>query len=395
MIAFLIMIFIIFVLVNYYLGKKIYNNISYVFVFKKKLYWILFALFSSSYIFSRLIEKYLPYELSAKIVTGTSYWIVFFFYGLLFFLFLDLIAFVDKKVDFLPNFLKYKKDNKAIITVVVIIVIMALGIFGSFQAKNILLREYTVETSKKLKQNYTIALISDIHLSYQIGYNELQKMIDLVNEQNPDYIFIAGDFFDGDWRTFYEEDINSLLKEFKARKATYMVLGNHEEFLNNKNILKPLFGASGIEILSDESILLNDDLLLVGRKDISEDRKRYGDNSRLNLEELLKGANPEVFTILMDHSPLDIYKAADLGVNLQVSGHTHQGQMYPLGIITERYYPFDYGHLIIDNYNLIATSGAGTWGPPVRIGTQSEVVKINIKYKVNKLENRGEYNEVR
>ncbi len=109
------------------------------------------------------------------------------------------------------------------ITVFLITLIMALGIFGSFQAKDLQVTEYTVETTKELKQNYTIVLISDIHISYQVGYEELKKMIDLVNNQSPDYVLIAGDFFDGDWRTFYEENINSLLKEFKPRKGSYMV----------------------------------------------------------------------------------------------------------------------------------------------------------------------------
>ena len=302
---------------------------------------------------------------------------------MIFFLFLDLIAFIDKKVDFLPDFLKYKKDNRAIFTVLVIITIIGLGIFGTFRANDIKVAEYYIETPKELKQNYTIVLISDIHISHQISYKEFKNMIDLVNKQNPDYIFIAGDFFDGDWRTFYEGNINSLLKEFKPRKETYMVLGNHDGFLDKKNIVIPLFAESGIKILKDETVLLNEDLFLAGRKDITEDRKRYGEETRIPLKEFLKDADPEKFIILMDHSPLDIYDAADLGVNLQVSGHTHQGQIYPFGIITERYFPFDYGHLVREDYNLIATSGAGTWGPPVRIGTQSEVVRINIKQKTN------------
>ena len=109
LIAFLILILGIFILSNYYLGRKIYNNINYVFSFQKSFFWILFILISSSYIISRFIEKYLPYKLSRILVIGSSYWIIFFFYGMIFFLFLDLIAFIDKKVDFLPNFIKYKK----------------------------------------------------------------------------------------------------------------------------------------------------------------------------------------------------------------------------------------------------------------------------------------------
>lgn len=382
LIAFLVLILGIFILSNYYIGRRIYKNINYVLPLRKGFFWLFFIIFSSSYIFSRFIEKYLPYKIAGILVTATSYWIIFFFYALLFFLFLDFIAFLDKKIDFLPEFLKYKKDNRAVITVFLITIIMALGIFGTFQAKDLQVTEYTIETPKELKQNYTVVLISDIHISYQVGYEELKKIIDLANAQNPDYIFIAGDFFDGDWRTFYEEDINSLLKEFSPRKETYMVLGNHDNFMDNTDIIPFLFGESGIKVLRDEKAVLNEDLLLVGRKDVTEGRGRYGEDTRIHLDELFKDENSELFSILMDHAPLEIYDAEKLGVNLQVSGHTHQGQIYPFGVITERYFPFDYGHLIRGDYHLIASSGVGTWGPPVRIGTKSEIVRINIKQKV-------------
>ncbi len=382
LIAFLILILGIFILSNYYIGKRIYKNLNYVMPLKKSSYWLVFIIFSSSYILSRFIEGFLPYKLAGIIVTGTSYWMIFFFYGLIFLLLLDLIAFIDKRVDFLPVFLKYKKDNRAVITVFMITIIMALGIFGTFQAKDFQVVEYTIETEKELKQNYTIALISDIHISYQIGFKEFKEIIDLVNAQNPDYIFIAGDFFDGDWRTFYEEDINSLLKDFKPRKGTYMVLGNHDNYMENTEMIPYLFAESGIKVLKDETVILNDDLYLVGRKDVTDGRERYGEDTRTHLDELLKDAEPELFTILMDHAPLEIYDAERMGVNLQVSGHTHQGQLYPFGIITERYFPFDYGHFSLNEYNLVASSGVGTWGPPVRVGTKSEIVRINVKQKV-------------
>lgn len=382
LIAFLVLILGIFIFSNFYIGKRIFDNLNYVFPLNKKIFWPVFAFFSFSYIIARFVEKFLPYKLAALLVTGTSYWIIFFFYGLLFFLFLDLIGFLDRKIDFLPGFLKYKKDNRAVITVFIITVIMALGIFGTYQAKDLKVVEYTIETPKELKQNYTVVLISDIHISYQIGYEEFKKMIDLVNAQHPDYILIAGDFLDGDWRTFYEENINSLLKEFNPRKETYMVMGNHDNFLENKDILPFIMNENGIKVLQDESVVLNDNLFLVGRRDITEGRERYGTETRKHLDELLTEASSEHFIILMDHAPLEIYDAEKAGVDLQVSGHTHQGQIYPFGIITERYFPFDYGHLIRDDYHLIASSGAGTWGPPVRIGTQSEIVRINIKQKV-------------
>ncbi len=154
-------------------------------------------------------------------------------------------------------------------------------------------------------------------------------------------------------------------------------MGNHDNFLEHKDMLAHLMDANGIQVLRDEGLIINDNLYLFGRRDLME-------KERDNLEDLLSQRDQDLFTILLDHTPVDIYEAESLGVNLQLSGHTHKGQMFPFGLLTERYFAFDYGQLTKDDYNLIVSSGASTWGPPVRIGTKSEVVRIEIKQKIEK-----------
>lgn len=360
-----------------YLGLRIFNNINFAIPINRKIFWSIYLFFAFLYPLLQLLVKYLPYQLAGILTNISSYWIVFYFYGLIFFLLLDVFAFLDRRIDFLPRGLKYEADNRFVITMLVFFLIAGLAAYGSFNARKLVVTEYSLETDYELKQNYTFALVSDIHLGYQTGYDRFKEVIDLVNAQEADYIFIAGDLIDGDWRTYYEENIHSLLKEFKARKGTYMVMGNHDNFLDNKNMVSHLLAANGIEVLQDEGIILNDNLYLYGRRDLIE-------KDREKIENLLAKKEEDLFTILLDHSPVDIYKAMDLDVNLQLSGHTHKGQIYPFGLITERYFPFDYGHLIKDKYNLIVTSGASTWGPPVRIGTKSEVVRINLKQKIER-----------
>ncbi len=383
LLAFLFFFFFLYGITSFYLGKRVYDNIDYAYTINKRKYWIIFSFLSLSYILARIADPWLPYQAAKFLVMTSSYWIVFYFYGLLFFLFFDFVNFADKKIDFLPQTIKYEKDNRVLITFLTIIIIFFLAIYGTFQAQNIQVVTYEVTTEKELSRDYKIALISDVHISYQIGANRFAEIINKTNALQPDFILIAGDFFDGDWRTFYEEEINYLLKDFESEFGMYMVLGNHDNFLQNRDIIKPLFAESGITVLKDESVLINNEFILVGRKDITEDRIRYGSESRVDLEDLLRNINNQKVIVLMDHSPLDIYHAERLGVDLQVAGHTHNGQMYPFGIITERYYAFDYGHLIRDAYHLIVTSGTGTWGPPVRIGTKSEIVLIDLKQEKN------------
>lgn len=361
----------------FYLGFRIFNNINYVLPISKKIFWTLYFILAFLYPLAQILAKYIPYKAASFLTTMSSYWIVFFFYGLIFFGLLDFFTLLDRRIDFIPGFLKYEGDNRFVMTLALFAIIFALGIFGNFNAKNLKVTEYQIETAYELKQNYTIALVSDIHIGYQSGHKKLKETIDLVNAQTPDYIFIAGDFIDGNWRAFHEEDIHSLLKEFKPRKGTYMVMGNHDNFLEHKDMLAHLMDANGIQVLRDEGLIINDNLYLFGRRDLME-------KERENLEDLLSQRDQDLFTILLDHTPADIYEAESLGVNLQLSGHTHKGQMFPFGLLTERYFAFDYGQLTKDNYNLIVSSGASTWGPPVRIGTKSEVVRIEIKQKIEK-----------
>ena len=380
-IALVFLLLAIYLSANYYIGKRIYKNISYSFRLNPFIYWGIFGFFAVFYILARMVEGWLPYGFAKILVPLSSYWIVFFFYGLLFFAVLDGIGLLDRKIDFLPEKYKYRKDNRFLITVLVLVTIFSLMIWGSFNAKNLTATSYVVETEKALSRGYRVALISDLHISYQIGYQELEKIIQEVNGLLPDVILIAGDIFDGDWRTFFEEDINSLLGTFNPGIGTYAVLGNHDNFMENRPMLRPILEANGITLLKDEAALVNGELLIIGRKDITENRTRYGMEERLPLGTLLEEPDKQKYLILMDHSPLDIYEAAARGVDLHVAGHTHGGQMYPFGLLTERAYAFDYGQLIKDSYHLIVSSGAGTWGPPVRIGTRSEVVLIEIRRK--------------
>lgn len=370
-------IFVSYILGLFYLGFRILNNINYVLPISKKIFWTIYFILAFLYPLAQILAKHIPYKAASFLTTITSYWIVFFFYGLIFFGLLDFFTFLDRKIDFIPTAIKYEADNRFVITLAVLIVIFGLALYGSHSAKNLKVTEYAIETPYELKQNYTIALVSDIHIGYQTGHNKLKEIIETVNTQTPDYIFIAGDFIDGNWRAFYEEDIHSLLKEFKARKGIYMVLGNHDNFLEHKDMLGHLMAANGIEVLRDDQVLLNDNFYLFGRRDLME-------QERASLEDLLAGREEDLFTILLDHTPVDIYEAQNLGVNLQLSGHTHKGQIFPFGLLTERYFAFDYGQLIKDDYNLIVSSGASTWGPPVRIGTRSEIVKIEIKQKIER-----------
>lgn len=152
----------------------------------------------------------------------------------------------------------------------------------------------------------------------------------------------------------------------------FTVLGNHEYYTGNLNESLKIFKEANITILRDEVVEIAG-IYLVGREDASRKRK--------NLASLLEGVHKEKPIILLDHQPVALEEAKIAGVDLQLSGHTHRGQFFPNQLITKRLYEVDYGYLAKEQLQVIVSSGYGTWGPPVRIGTQSEIVDIQVKFK--------------
>ncbi|MEG6523241.1 metallophosphoesterase [Desulfotomaculum sp. 1211_IL3151] len=244
--------------------------------------------------------------------------------------------------------------------------------YGSFQAKNIKAEHYDI-TIPKQANDLRIVLLSDIHIDKQKSQGFVAKMVEDINALNPDIVVLAGDIFD-------DRDINSLkreqetLKGIHAKYGVYGVLGNHEYYTGNLDESLAIFKDANITILRDE-VVEAAGIYIVGREDVSRKRK--------NLQDILQHVNKEKPIILLDHQPVAFDEARENGVDLQLSGHTHRGQFFPNQLITKRVYAVDYGYLAMDTLQVIVSSGYGTWGPPVRIGTQSEIVDIKIAFRKN------------
>jgi predicted MPP superfamily phosphohydrolase len=131
-------------------------------------------------------------------------------------------------------------------------------------------------------------------------------------------------------------------------------------------------------MLADEGLRVGDNFYVVGRNDASS--ARYSGGSRKNINELLSGVDKSLPVILLDHQPLELGKSEAAGVDIEFSGHTHRGQLFPNEYITNRLFELDWGYLKKGNLNAFVSSGIGTWGPPVRIGSKSEIVNIKVNF---------------
>jgi len=194
-----------------------------------------------------------------------------------------------------------------------------------------------------------------------------------VNALKPDIILLPGDLFDDDIRPFLDQQIDQSLSKLQAPYGVHATLGNHDRHDGSLQQLIDTLTGSGIRVLYDEALTVDDRFTLVGRRD-------YSDSGRLPLEDVMRRADGQKPVILLDHQPYELDVAERAGVDLVLSGHTHRGQVFPGSIITSLIYENDWGLLRRGEFHSIVTQGYGFWGPPIRLGTRSEIVLIEAEF---------------
>ena len=229
--------------------------------------------------------------------------------------------------------------------------------------------------------------LSDLHLGKSILEQSLivdqeyilNQIIDIVKERFVDIVLIVGDLFDSDYTSIQNPDkAIELLKSIKSKYGVYACLGNHDAG-KTFDKMKEFTEKSNITVLNDEFVEIDNKFILLGRLDGTPIGSQGG-LVRQNINDIDITNDNNLPVIVMDHNPLNINEY-DNEVDLILSGHTHKGQIWPANIITDNMYDVDYGYYNKDSNSpqVIVSSGAGTWGMPMRIGSQCEIVTINLK----------------
>ena len=263
----------------------------------------------------------------------------------------------------------FKGMGGALTALLIIAAAVAITAFGFASANNIKTKSYTVNTGSG---DMKIALVSDMHIGEIITARQVEKMVDSINAVGADYIFIAGDLLDAGPDTVRDKEaVGHAMSRLSAPGGVYACLGNHDGgFRGLESEAEELLESWGINVLRDEAVI-KDDIAIVGRND-----KDYP--GRKSAEEVLADIPDELFTVVLDHQPTDFDAEKAAGADLILCGHTHRGQVFPCNLITRAVFKLDYGMMTEDGCTMIVSSGIGTWGPRVRIGSQSEVVDISI-----------------
>ena len=167
-------------------------------------------------------------------------------------------------------------------------------------------------------------------------------------------------------------------RKLSAPYGVFAVLGNHEYIGGNAEEAINYLGEAGVKVLRDSAQEIAGSFYLLGRDDRSG--ARFNGVPRQDLKTLMQGVDRSLPNILMDHQPSQLEEPVEQGVDLQLSGHTHAGQLLPIRYITRRIFEDDWGLLRKGDFQIIVSSGYGTWGPPIRLGNTPEVVDIMIKF---------------
>jgi predicted MPP superfamily phosphohydrolase len=368
-------ILLIYAAINWYIGWHLAVFLSAVFSFKPAgLYWSCFWLIAFSYLIARLGSRLPAGPLFRALKLIGSYWMAVMLYSIILLPAADIAAWLLHMAAVSPSV------YVPIIGYTVLALLLIILVYGSRNAWSPIVRRYEVTVAKKAgeRQQLRIAMASDIHLGTIVGNRHLNRLVERINAIEPDIILLPGDVIDDDIEPFIRRRMGTVMQRLHAALGVYAVLGNHEYIGGHIEEFVKEMNSASIEVLMDRNVKIDDSFYLIGRKDYAV--ARFGSGGRLSLEELLAGVDRSYPLIMMDHQPHHLDQAAHAGIDISLSGHTHRGQMAPSHWITRRLFELDWGFLRKGNLHAIVSSGYGSWGPPIRIGSRSEIIEVTVNF---------------
>ena len=324
-----------------------------------------------------------------------AYWLGISLYLILYVALIDLLRWIYSKV------FKDKYNDFYARTICALLIIVLTGvtsIYGIINAKIVRTTEYEITINKdggNFKE-MTIAMFGDPQFGYNIGEYHLKQAVDIINKNDVDIVCVVGDIFDNQYSAIKNPDkLIDLFNQIKSKYGMYAVLGNHDveepilcgftfndDDLENKLASKEMLDfikKSGMVLLYDENVIINDSVNLYGRAD--QERPNLGNITRKESGDLFKEVDVSKPIMVLDHEPREYDELEKAGVDLMMAGHTHDGQLLPTKIATDIIWENPYGLWVKNAFHAITTSGLGLFGPNMRVGTIAEVCIIHVKFR--------------
>lgn len=332
-----------------------------------------------SYIAARFLERFAPPWATEGLIWIGSFWLGAMAYFFIILVVIDCARLVNYFLPFFPGFinrnLQYAKQITALaVTGIVLLVLIGGRINQAFPRVRTI--EIAIHKKSPIKE-LNVALATDIHLGTIVCNSHFMRIVDKINSVHPDIVLFAGDIVDEDIAPVIRQNLGDTIQLIHSKYGTYGITGNHE-YIGGVETACVYLEAHGVTMLRDRSVKIDNAFTLVGREDRS--LERMSGAHRKDLHALMKDVDGSLPVILMDHQPFGLDDAVKNNIDLQFSGHTHDGQLWPFNFITNRIYELSYGYMQKGNTQFYVSCGVGTWGPPIRTSGRPEVVNIRLKF---------------
>lgn len=370
-------VFLIYGLINYYIVRR---GLSVIPAEYKTLYLFIIIFLVLSYFAGRLFENIWVSPISLVLVYIGSFWLAIMIFLFLQLLIVDALRLLNYLFKIFPSFIYKDIEKTKRVVAFVILIITIITVAGGFINKNmIIIKKYKINIKKNAGNLKTlnIAMASDLHLGTINSYGFMYDVSEKINSLNPDIILLAGDIIDEDLAPVIKYDVGDHLLRLKSKYGVYAITGNHE-YIGGVEPAVDYLIKHNIHILRDSSIKIDNSFYVVGREDLA--KKQFAGKQRKELSEILKDVDKSLPIILMDHQPFKLEEAQQNEIDLQLSGHTHNGQIWPFNYIVEKVYQIAWGYRVIGKTHYYVSCGVGGWGPPIRTGSRPEIINIKLNF---------------
>jgi uncharacterized protein len=370
----------VYTLVNFYIFIRGWQALQD-FPLLRKVYLAVFLTLFLAYVAGRIFEAVSPCGFAEILIKTGSFWLAAMLYLFLLVLFADVFRLL---FHFIPPVKTWLTAHREIIKPAAMgsamLITATIIIIGYINASRPVLRNVSISINKNCGAYPTmkVVMVSDVHLGTLIANKKLSRMVDRINGLEPDLVLFAGDVVDENIEPVVRLNLGEHLLRIRSKLGVFGITGNHE-FIGGAEASVAYLEKHGITMLRDTAVLVGNCLWIAGRND--RDMPRFTGKRRKELNEVLAEVDFSKPVLLMDHQPFHLEKTAEAGVDLQLSGHTHNGQLWPLNYITQAIYELDHGYLKKDNTHFYVSCGAGTWGPPLRLGNRPEIVLLHLEFK--------------
>jgi len=373
-------------LINFYIGCRAWRVFPFKKIVGRKGFILLFGFVALAFFLGRFLAERSPSWISTAFLGVGVFWLGAMVHLFLLILLVDALRILNHFFPFFPaGMVSHRETVKNVTAGVIFFVVMTTQIFGFFHARHTKIIHLNQDTTQQNPSSLnlppiTLVFVSDIHLGSIGRKDSLRKMVDEVNNLKPDVLVLGGDIFDGRTKEVDTERWGNLLESLHAPLGVFAVVGNHEYYAGVDQSIA-LLQQHGVTVLRDQSVTVENRFTLVGADDKS--LKWDSGETPKPFKDLLLNSDKNLPIVLVCHNPDRVQEAVAVGVDLFLAGHTHQGQIWPIGLINELIYDVSHGHRLFGPTTVYVSSGYGTWGPPVRVGTNSEIVKIRGRFLKN------------